>query len=83
METKIQKWGNSLALRIPKAFAQNIHLSQNSAVRLEIQDGKLVVTPIVEKVSLDHLLDQITQENIRREVDFGELQGKNSRISCS
>jgi len=83
METKIQKWGNSLALRIPKAFAQNIHLSQNSAVRLEIQDGKLVVTPVVEKVSLDHLLDQITEENIHREVDFGEPQGKNSRISCS
>lgn len=72
METKIQKWGNSLALRIPKAFAQNIHLSQNSAVRLEIQDGKLVVTPVVEQVSLDHLLDQITEENIHQEVDFGE-----------
>ena len=76
METKIQKWGNSLALRIPKAFAQNIDLSQNSEVTLEIQEGKLVVTPVIEEVSLDSLLDQITEDNIHQEINFGEPQGK-------
>ena len=41
MLTKVQKWGNSIALRIPKRFADEIHITADTAVELTIEDGKL------------------------------------------
>jgi len=43
MLTKVQKWGNSVALRIPKAFAEEMQMTADTAVELSIEDGKLVV----------------------------------------
>ncbi len=77
METKIQKWGNSLALRIPKAFARDIKISQNSTVGITLEEGRLVVTPmIVDKFDLDSLISQITDDNLHREIDSGIAIGK-------
>ena len=47
MQTKIQKWGNSLALRIPKPFALEIGLDQNSVVEVSISEGKLLLEPVI------------------------------------
>ena len=77
MESKIQKWGNSLALRIPKAFAQNINVHQDTPVTITIENGKLVITPLAEdELSLDHLLSQITDDNIHQEIETGKAIGK-------
>lgn len=77
METKIQKWGNSLALRIPMAFAQNINIQKDTPIDLSIEEGRLVVTPISEpEYSLDQLLAQITDDNIHEEIDIGNFVGK-------
>ena len=46
MKARIQKWGNSLALRIPKLFAAEIHLEQGTLVEVSLHDGKLLVTPL-------------------------------------
>ena len=76
MLTRIQKWGNSLALRIPKAFAADTHLEQNSVVDVSVVDGKIVVRPAAETVyTLDELLARVTEENIHREVDTGPAVG--------
>ena len=45
MRTKVQRWGNSLAVRIPKVFAEEMGLVVDSAVDLRVCDGKLVVEP--------------------------------------
>ena len=72
MKTKVQKWGNSLALRIPKSFAAETSLEPDTEVDLSLVGGKLVVTPIVESgYSLQALLEGITEDNIHAEVDTG------------
>ncbi|MFC1821018.1 AbrB/MazE/SpoVT family DNA-binding domain-containing protein [Thermodesulfobacteriota bacterium] len=77
MQTKITKWGNSLALRIPKSFALNANLRQNELVDLSIEKEKIIITPINEKeYSLKELLDKVTESNLHGEFDTGEPVGK-------
>ncbi|MDA0691894.1 MAG: AbrB/MazE/SpoVT family DNA-binding domain-containing protein [Nitrospinae bacterium] len=75
MESRVSVWGNSLGLRIPKAFAKEIGLKSGSKVRLEMEKGKIVVKPIT-KYSLKSLVDQITPENQSGEMDFGRHEGQ-------
>jgi antitoxin MazE len=76
MKTRIQKWGNSLALRIPKPFAEEVHLSEDSAVDLTVRNGKLVIVPTVEpEYTLEDLVRQITPENRHGETDTGTPVG--------
>ncbi len=77
MRTRVQKWGNSLALRIPKSFAAEVGLHKETPVEVTLSDGKIVVTPVAEpEQTLEQLLSGITPENLHREVDFGPAAGK-------
>ncbi len=72
MKAKIQKWGNSLALRIPKSFAVGTNLELGTVVDITLVDGKLIVTPSAEpELTLEKLLEGVTEENIYSEVDTG------------
>lgn len=76
MRTKVQKWGNSLALRIPKSFAAETLLEPDSEVDLNLIKGKLIITPVLESdYSLEQLLEGITEENIHAEVETGASIG--------
>ena len=76
MRGRIQKWGNSLALRIPKSFADEIGLGQNSSIQLMIKEGTLVVTPEREpQWRLEELLEKVTEANIHREWETGSAEG--------
>ena len=76
MKTRIQKWGNSLAVRIPRPFAEEVNLEENAAVDITVRGGKLVLAPIAdEELTLDALVDQITAENRHDEVSTGEAVG--------
>ncbi len=76
MKTKVQKWGNSLALRIPKSFAGDAGLQKETAIDISLADGKLVITPIVKpKPTLKQLLNGINKRNIHHEVDSGQATG--------
>ena len=77
MQTQIKKWGNSLALRIPKSFALNANLRQDEMVDLSIDKDRIIITPISEKeYSLDELLEVITEDNLHSEIDAGKPMGK-------
>ena len=77
MKTRIQKWGNSLALRIPQAFAKNFNVTKGSAVEMSIEDGKLVITPAHKPTyTLKQLLSGISKQNIHGEIDMGPPVGK-------
>ena len=77
MQTKIKKWGNSLALRIPKLLALDVNLKQNELVNLSIDKGSIIITPIGEKeYSLEKLLKGVTKNNLHGEFDTGEPVGK-------
>lgn len=76
MRTRVQRWGNSLALRIPKTFATETALADGSEVDLALEDGRLVVTPVAESpVLLEDLLAGITPENLHGEIDTGPSVG--------
>ncbi len=76
MRTRIQRWGNSLAVRIPRPFADETGLEQGSEVDLTLHEGAIVVRPCRHSAaSLDQLLAGITDANIHGEVDWGPAQG--------
>jgi antitoxin MazE len=76
METHVKKWGNSLAVRIPKPLAAEVGLEDDSLVELSLVDGKLVITPAVElELRLADLLAQVTEGNLHGEVETGPAVG--------
>ena len=76
MRTTVQKWGNSLAVRIPKAFAAEANLAEDSAVDVTLVEGKVVVVPVQsDEWTLEALVAQITDENKHGEVDWGKTAG--------
>jgi len=77
MKATIQKWGNSLALRIPKAFAEELGLERDSLVELIMTKKTLVVAPAPKAAPrLADLLERVTRENIHAETDFGSPVGR-------
>ena len=77
MQTKIQKWGNSLALRIPRSFAREAGVAAGSEVDLSVQDGDLVVKPATRRTyQLKDLLRRVTAKNLHGEVDTGRPVGR-------
>ena len=76
MRTRVQKWGNSLALRIPKSFATQVGLQRETSVELSLANRKLVITPVTKpKLTLKQLLAKITKENLHHQVDTGTAIG--------
>ncbi len=76
MKTKVQRWGNSLAVRIPKSFAEEVGLSDDSAVEMRLVEGGLLVEPAASStMTLDELLEGITADNLHGEVDTGPARG--------
>lgn len=77
MKVQIQKWGNSLALRIPKSFAVESKIKQGSTVEVSLEKGKIIVFPVAEpEFLLDDLLAKVTAENLHGEIDTGASVGK-------
>jgi antitoxin MazE len=77
MRTKVQRWGHSLAVRIPKPFAMEARLDDQTEVELTVSNGKIVVTPATEPAKqLKALLSRVTKRNLHREVDTGRPVGR-------
>jgi len=76
MKIKVQKWGNSLGLRIPKVIAEEIGLKENTPVELSLKKKKIVISPVKSEITLKQLLSQITEENLHHEVDTGSPEGR-------
>lgn len=77
MRARIQKWGNSLALRIPKSFAREARVDAGSTVDLAVEDGSMVIRPVREPVyTLEDLLAGVTPRNRHGEVETGAAVGK-------
>jgi len=76
MTAAIAKWGNSLAVRIPQAIAEQVQIQAGSEINIEIIDGKIVLTPHRrKKYTLDELLDGMTSEHLHAEVATGVSVG--------
>ena len=76
MRRRLQHWGNSLAVRIPKVLATEAELTAGTEVDVSLEDGRLVLTPVTPpSFRLDELLDAVTNENVHREIAVGERVG--------
>ncbi len=79
MRMQVQKWGNSLALRIPKPFAEDADVREGTVVDLSVSEGKLVVAPARRrKATLKALLAKVNKRNLHGEVDSGSPMGRES-----
>jgi antitoxin MazE len=75
MKTRVQKWGNSLAVRIPNHLVRETGLEYNTAVEMKVVDGKLVIQRSDEPPTLEVLLAGITKDNLHAAVDTGDAVG--------
>ena len=77
MVTHVQKWGNSLAVRIPKAFADEMKLVENASIQMMLKDGALMIFPEQQTDwSLEDLLADVTDQNTHGEWETGSASGK-------
>jgi antitoxin MazE len=77
---EFRKWGNSLAIRIPKALADAINARDGKRAELSVQGDTLVLRPVPRakrklRYSLNELLSGMTRENVPQEVDWGPPRG--------
>lgn len=77
MQTRIRKWGNSLAIRIPSAFAQTVRWKDKTVVEVSLVNGHIVIALArPPKPNLKSLLSKITPRNLQGEIETGEPMGK-------
>ena len=76
MHTSIQKWGNSLASRIPASIANELHLKQGTPVNIRVDSERIIIEPIRHKYTLDELLETIDPDNLDSETNWGIAEGK-------
>jgi antitoxin MazE len=76
MLAKAQKWGNSLAVRLPKAVAEECGITADSAIEVLAENNTIIIKAVKEKITLETLLAQITEENLHSEVATGKPRGK-------
>ncbi|WP_040336132.1 AbrB/MazE/SpoVT family DNA-binding domain-containing protein [Candidatus Magnetobacterium casense] len=76
MFTTIQKWGNSLGVRIPGVIAKSLNISNGTQLEITERDGKITLTPVHNRYTLEELVSNITQDNRHEESDGGYPVGK-------
>lgn len=77
MKLQVQKWGNSLALRIPKSVAASSDIEQGTMVEVEVKGENIVLKPVRKKsYTLDEMLEGITKKNLHGEISTGKSQGR-------
>lgn len=76
MKARVQRWGNSLAVRIPRAFADDLGLVAGAAVELSLDGGSLTLHPIpAPAYRLEELVDRVTPKNRHGEESLGPPTG--------
>ncbi len=77
MIANVAKWGNSLAMRIPREAARQLGIEEGRAVDIAVEDGALVLRPVTEQTvyDLDELVARIHPGNLHDEVPTGVAIG--------
>jgi antitoxin MazE len=77
MTTRIQQWGNSLGIRIPRGLARDAGVQRGSSVDLRVEGNRLVVKPLARRsYELRDLLRRVSRANLHREADTGRAVGR-------
>ena len=79
MLSKVQKWGNSQGLRLPKALLQEVQIHVGDEVNVSVQKGRIIIEPVTKvrgRYDLQELVSKMPQEYHVEELDWGEPVGK-------
>lgn len=76
MRTRISKWGNSLAVRLPKPFVEELGLGEGAEVEITLRAGQLIIRAANREYALEELVEGITRENQHQESDWGRPRGR-------
>jgi antitoxin MazE len=77
MHIRVQKWGNSLAVRIPKPLAEDAKVEEGTVLNLAVSEGKVIATPVKKnKQSLQQMLAKVSRKNLHAEVESGAPVGR-------
>ncbi len=76
MQVKAQRWGNSLAVRIPKVVADQVGIREQDEMEIEVTKGIIQLRPRTPEPGLNELLAGISAENLHDETDFGQSEGR-------
>jgi antitoxin MazE len=74
--TLVSKWGNSLAVRLPRSVAAEVHVEDGDAVDVTVHEGAIIIRPRPKRYSIDEVVEGITPKNRHGEVDWGKGVGK-------
>ncbi len=74
MQAIVQKWGNSLGLRIPSMWAKDNEIKNGSKVEVIAEKGKMIILP--QKKSLEDMMNLVTEENLHSEIETFGAAGK-------
>jgi antitoxin MazE len=79
MNTILQKWGNSLAVRIPRTMADEMAVAEGQALELQVKKGRIVIAPATKKrYELSDLVSKMTARNRHGETPSGKPRGRES-----
>ena len=77
MLTKVQRWGNSLGVRIPRSYAAEAEVEAGSTVDIAVRNGDLVLSPVRRRrYALSAMLEQVTDQNRHEEVSTSAPVGR-------
>ena len=75
VRTRVQKWGNSLAVRIPRGFAAETGIAEGSEVEMTLEEGGIRLALVSGSFELGDLLSRVTPDNLHGEEDWGPPAG--------
>jgi len=75
MKTTVKKWGNSLAIRIPKVISEELSIENDTEVEMTTKNGFLILHPRTT-YRLNDLLAQVSEENLHEEIRTGDRTGR-------
>jgi antitoxin MazE len=73
---KLVRWGNGMAIRIPKALLRDANLQEGDTLSLTVRSGAIVAKPVKTKPVLEDLLAKVSPENVHGEMEWGKPRGK-------
>lgn len=76
MKTKLARWGNSLAVRLPKDLTEALHLTEGTALDIKVEDGMLLLRPTQPRYRLNDLLGGVTPRRMRSAWSWGPDKGR-------
>ena len=74
MQAVVQKWGNSLGLRIPSLWAKDNNIKNGSKIEIIAEKGKMILLP--QKKSIEDVMNLVTDKNLHSEINTFEAVGK-------